>query len=307
MRILITGGRGFVGRWLVAELEAAGHEVVAPSSSELDVRDESALRHRLADVGPDGVVHLAAVSFGPDARENPGRAFAVNVGGTVALYEALRASGRSASVLVVGSSEEYGAPVAADLPLNESAPLRPGHPYAHSKVAQEMVALELGRRYRLPTVVTRSFNHAGPGQRPVFAVPAFATRVEDVRRGAADRIHAGNVDVRRDISDVRDVVVAYRLLLEALAVGSLPEDDRVYNVASGTALRVREWIEMLLQLAGVDAPIEVDPSLMRPDDPIEIRGDATRLRAATGWTPSRTLENTLADVLASVRGALPPG
>ena len=189
----------------------------------------------------------------------------------MALYEALRASGkiglRAGRRIVRGA----WAPASADLPLNESAPLLDQGPVRPLKVAQEMVALELGRRYRLPTVVTRSFNHAGPGQRPVFAVPAFASRVEDVRRGAADTIHAGNVDVRRDISDVRDVVVAYRLLLEALVTGSLPEDDRVYNVASGTALRVREWIEMLLQLAGIEVPIQVDPSLVRPDDPIESR------------------------------------
>jgi GDP-4-dehydro-6-deoxy-D-mannose reductase len=301
MKVFVTGAVGFVGGWLGRELASAGHDVVgAPGPEELEIDDRAALAAWLAGPAgpPDAVVHLAGMAFGPDAATDPGEAFRVNVGGTVALLEVLRELGLSVPVVISGSSEVYGAPRPQDLPLRESAPLDPRHPYALSKAAQEAVAFEAGSRWGTPVVVCRSFNHSGPGQRPVFVLPAVARRVVAVRRGLAARLVAGNVDVRRDIGDVRDVVRAYRLLVEASAEGKLDRGPLVVNVATGRAPSIRSLIERLCDLAGIAPEIEADPSLVRPGDPAEIRGDATLLAELTGWRPAIAMERTLADLLA---------
>lgn len=237
MRIFVTGAIGFVGGWLQRELLAAGHEVVAaPGPDELDIADRDALIGWFSG-GPEAVMHLAGMAFAPDARSDPAEAFRVNVGGTVAIFEALRALGLRPPTLVTGSSEVYGSPSSEDLPLAESAPLLPRQPYAVSKAAQEGVAIEAAVRWGFPVVVTRAFNHSGPGQRPVFVLPALARRVAAVKRGDSTSLIAGNIDVRRDIGDVRDVVRAYRLLLEGLADDRLGRELVVVNVATGRARR----------------------------------------------------------------------
>lgn len=307
MKVLVTGATGFVGRWLVRELEAAGHEAIAmPGRAHVDVTDEDAVTRLVVAARPDAVAHLAGVSFGPDARRDPELAFAVNVGGTETLIAALRAAGGSIPLLVAGSSEVYGRPRPADLPLTEDAPTEPEHPYGRSKLAQERAALEAGERGGLPVVVARSFNHTGPGQRAEFVAPALARRVI-AARDAGDRvIRVGNIDVRRDMGDVRDVARAYRLLLESLATADVGP-AMVMNVATGRAIAIREILETLCRLAGVTAQPMVDPALVRQDDPPEIVGDASRLRALTGWAPTIDLDRTLADLLDSIEAAPPVG
>jgi len=302
MRIFITGAIGFVGRWLEPELRNHGHEVVcSPGPDVLDIADRSGLAHWLDHPGgrPDAVIHLAGMAFAPDAGHDPAEAFRVNVGGTVALFEALREIGVRPPVLVSGSADVYGTPRPEDLPLREDAPSAPNSPYALSKVAQEGAAAEASVRHGFPVVVTRSFNHMGPGQRPVFVVPAMAQRVMAVKWGQATTIPAGNIDVRRDLTDVRDVVVAYRLLIEAAAAGKLTDRFTVVNVASGEVVTVRSVIERLSVLASVVPVIEIDPALVRADDPVEIRGDATLIRRTVGWQPGISLDQTLRDVLAT--------
>jgi GDP-4-dehydro-6-deoxy-D-mannose reductase len=300
MRVYVTGAIGFVGGWLQAEFRRHGHVVVpAPGPDELEITDRAGLARWLAgpDGPPDAVVHLAGMAFAPDARTDPAEAFRVNVGGTAALFEALRAVGVRPPVLVVGSSEVYGSPDPKDLPLTEDSPIASIHPYALSKIGEEAVAIEASTRHGFPVVVTRSFNHTGPGQRPVFVVPALARRVISVQRGEVGCVHAGNVDVRRDLTDVRDVVRAYRLLLEWLAGLSAPS-AHVVNVASGEAVSIRAIIEEMCGLAGVATKIEIDDVLVRVDDPAEIRGDASLLTQLTGWRPEIPLHQTLAEVLA---------
>jgi GDP-4-dehydro-6-deoxy-D-mannose reductase len=302
MRVFVTGANGFVGQWLEKELRGHGHEVVgAPGPDVLDIADRRGLVGWLDNPAgrPDAVIHLAGMAFAPDAGHDPAEAFRVNVGGTVALFEALREIGIRPPVLVSGSADVYGTPRPEDLPLREDAPLAPHSPYALSKVAQEGAAAEASARYGFSVVATRSFNHAGPGQRPVFVVPAMAQRVMAVKRGQATTIPAGNIDVRRDLTDVRDVVVAYRLLVEAAAAGKLADRFRVVNVASGVAITIRDVIERLGALAGVAPVIESDQSLVRAGDPTEIRGDATLIGQLVGWQPRIPLEQTLVDVLAT--------
>ncbi len=315
MRVYVTGAIGFVGRWLLRELAASGHEVVAaPGPDVLDITDRNGLARWFSSSGrPDGVIHLAGMAFAPDAHHDPSEAFRVNVAGTIAVFEALRTLGVRPSVLVSGSADVYGMPRPEDLPLTEQTPLDPLLPYAISKAAQEAAAVEAGVRYGFPVVVTRSFNHAGPGQRPVFVVAAMARRVLALQRGETAVIPTGNVDVRRDLSDVRDVVRAYRLLLEAALGGSLGNPPTIVNVASGRVVTVRWVIEELCALAGVEPALEVDASLVRASDPPEIAGDSSLLTSLTGWRPTFPLEQTLADVLADAargpaisNGALAP-
>jgi GDP-4-dehydro-6-deoxy-D-mannose reductase len=310
VKVLVTGATGFVGRWLIRELEAAGHEAVgAPPSTDLDVTDGAAVAALVAEVGPDAVAHLAGVSFSPDARREPERALEINEGGTRAVLTAVAHTNARMPVLVVSSSDVYGHPRPQDLPLQESAPLLADQAYGRSKLAQERVALEIGAAHGIPVVVVRAFNHTGPGQRPEFVVPALAARIVAARESGNRTIRAGNVDVRRDFSDVRDVVRAYRLLLEDLGSSRLPAGPLIYNVASGRAVAIRELVHMLAVMAGVEVEIDVDPALVRQDDPPEICGDASRIAGDVGWRPLIPLDVTLRDVLADVRmraSARPP-
>ncbi|HSH22418.1 MAG TPA: GDP-mannose 4,6-dehydratase [Candidatus Caenarcaniphilales bacterium] len=307
MRVFVTGATGFVGRWLSRDLTAAGHLVLTPVTSDgrrVDVRDADALRGTLAALPPEAIVHLAAIASATEAAHNATDALAVTVGGTVNLLEVVLTLPDQPHVIVVASSEVYGNPRAEELPLREAAALRPETPYALSKVAQEAVAMAYARRLRSSLVVVRPFNHTGPGQRPSFVVPAVARRVLDLQTGRATDIPVGNLDVRRDFSDVRDVARAYRLLVEALASGRIERGGVVLNVASGAAVSIRRIVELLAAAAGVEPVMRVDPELVRASDPAEVRGDASALRALTGWRPEIPLSQTLSDVWDEAAGSV---
>ncbi len=301
MRVLITGASGFVGRWLAKALTDGGHAII-DIGTEVDVTDRAAIGKTISGAAPDAIVHLAAVAFAPDASADPGAAYSVAIGGTVNVLEAVRTLPRPSVVLVTGSSEVYGEPHPDDLPLRESSALRPRSPYSLSKAAQESVALAYAARYGLSIVVTRSFNHTGPGQRPVFVVPALAGRVRAFAAGEAPDIPVGNLDVRRDLMDVRDVTDAYRRILEAQATGGVAVGGLVLNVCSGRSVAIRDVLDELCRLAGVEPVIRVDPKLVRANDPAEIRGDATAVQALTGWAATTPLTKTLADVWAALPG-----
>jgi len=214
------------------------------------------------------------------------------------VFSALDAVDSPAAVLVTSSSEVYGRFDPADLPIAESQPARATAPYGKSKIGLETAALEASERGRR-VVITRAFNHIGPGQRDVFVAAALARRGLDFRAGQTHAIRVGNLDVRRDFSDVRDTVRAYRLLLEALVEGQVPRDRPIYNIATGRSVPIRELVEILCRLAGVPMAVVVDQSLVRADDALDIRGDASALRQLTGWQPKVSLESSLADILGS--------
>ena len=292
MRALITGGKGFVGQWLAAHLKDAGDEV-AVIDLETDVSDGPAVRRVMSDVRPEAVYHLAAMTHVGESWENPSQVLKVNVLGTAELLAAARTLEQSPRMLVVSSAEVYGVVSEAQLPLREDTPTAPATPYAASKLAAEAVALQAWRGYQQPVIVVRPFNHIGPGQSPNFAVPALAKRIVEARRSGAGSLSVGTLTTRRDFTDVRDVVVAYRLLLETGVPGT------IYNVCSGRDVAISEVAEQLLALAGAKLELVTDPDLVRPVDVPVLRGDAGLLKAATGWSPSIPLATTLADVLTS--------
>ena len=294
MRALITGGKGFVGHWLAAHLKDCGDEV-AVIDIETDVADGEAVRRVMSDVAPEAVYHLAAMTHVGESWENPSLVLRVNVLGTAEVLAAARSLASSPRVLVVSSAEVYGVVTPAQLPLGEDTPANPASPYAASKLAAEAVALQAWRGFGQPVVIVRPFNHIGPGQSPNFFVPALAKRIVEARRSGTRSLPVGNLTTRRDFTDVRDVVRAYRMLVEG------GEPGTVYNVCSGHDVAIQEIADELLRLAGASMTLEVDPSLVRPVEVPVLRGDPTRLTEATGWTPERPLDQTLADVLAHWR------
>ena len=294
MRALITGGGGFVGHHLSALLERSGDEVEI-CDLETDITDLDSISARIEDVQPDAIYHLAALAHVGDSWLDPSKVLTVNVVGTGNVLAAARRHVPDATVLTISSAEVYGIVTPDELPLSETSQVRPASPYAASKAAAEQVAVQAARGFGQRVLVARPFNHVGPGQAPAFAVPALAKRIVDAQAAGATTLTVGTLTTRRDFTDVRDVVVAYRLLVEKGAAGE------VYNVASGVDVSIAEIAESLLTLAGADLEFVEDPALIRPVDVPVLRGDAGRLREATGWSPSIPLETTLADVLESFR------
>jgi len=294
VRVLVTGSRGFVGSWLVRHLKECGDEVLE-LPSELDVRDREGLAAVLKQASPEAVCHLAAQANVARAWADPVRTFAVNAGGTLHLCLAAEAQEPRPRVLLVSSSEVYGRVSENRMPVREDEPFAPVNPYAASKAAAEMVGIQSWLGKGLEVVRARPFNHTGPGQLEGFVVPDFAKQVARAARGEQDAVLTGDISVRRDLTDVRDVVRAYRLLLLH------GEPGEVYNVCRGEAVGIDDVLRRLMQLAGVDVPVRPDEARFRPADvPVHL-GDPSRLVARTGWRPEVPLEQTLAEVLAEAQ------
>jgi GDP-4-dehydro-6-deoxy-D-mannose reductase len=285
---LVTGASGFVGRWLLDHLRSMDDEVVAP---DVDVTDASALRAALDDARPHAVYHLAALAHVGDSWAQPRETFAVNASGTLNVLEAARALTPFPTVLLVGSAEVYGRVAASDLPLREDAALRPVSPYAASKVAAEFLGLQAHLGHGLPVVRVRAFNHIGPGQAPTFVVSSLARQIAQASLHGGSSIRVGNLTPRRDFTDVRDVVRAYRLLVERGTPGE------VYNVCSGEAVAIADIVDALVRIGGVRFEVVGDPERVRAVDVPVLVGDPGRVARATGWRRELPLEASLADVL----------
>jgi GDP-4-dehydro-6-deoxy-D-mannose reductase len=297
MRALVTGAGGFVGRHLVAHLHARGDDVRTfdrESTPSLDVTDPLAVEEAITSTKPHAIYHLAALSHVGESWDAPVRVLRVNIEGTLHVLRAAQTAG-GARVVVVGSADEYGAVDERDLPLRETAPLRPLTPYGVSKVAADYLALQAFLAEGLETIRVRAFNHIGPGQAPRFLLPGLAQRIAEAERDGRDEIVVGNLDAIRDLTDVRDVVAAYRLLAER------GEPGEAYNVCSGRGLAVSEIAARLLARSDRPLRLTVDPALVRAIEVPQLVGDCTKLQRATGWTRAIDLEATLDEVLEEAR------
>ena len=294
MSVLVTGASGFAGRHLVAACEAAGDEVVQVARSDGDIRadltDPAAARRAVAEARPEIVYHLAAAAQVGHSWREPAEVLHGNLGMTHNLLDAIHLEAPEAVVVFVSSGEVYGLPVT--LPMDEDVPLRPQNPYAVSKAACDLLAAFFEDAHKLRVIRARAFNHAGPGQEPMYAIASFTRQMASALEAGEDpaRIVTGSPHTLRDYTDVRDVVRAYRLLAERGEPG-------VFNICSGRTASATDLVSKLGEVCGVEVEHEVDPALVRAHEVMEVRGSYDRLAAATGWAPEISLERTLADTV----------
>jgi GDP-4-dehydro-6-deoxy-D-mannose reductase len=309
MRVLITGVTGFVGSHLAEYCLNLGHEVAGTmrwrsqqenleqvrdkvALYECDLRDGTAARSVIGEFRPERIFHLAAQSYVAASWSAPAETLSTNVLSQVHLLEAIREADLDTRVQIAGSSEEYGQVEMDELPIKETNPLRPLSPYAVSKVAQDLLGYQYFKSYGQWIVRTRAFNHEGPRRGEVFVTSSFAKQIALAEAGKAEPVlHVGNLEARRDFSDVRDVVRAYWAALEQCEAGE------VYNIGSGKDWKIADMTQTLIGMAKVPIEIRQDPARMRPSDVPVLLADPTKFRAATGWEPQIPFEQTLRDTL----------
>ena len=311
MRVLITGITGFAGSHLAEHIldQHPGSQVFGlvrwrsrmenlegfvrrVELHEADLKDIVSLRKSLAEIKPDRIFHLAAQSFVPTSWTCPAETFAINAIGQINLFEAILSLKLEPLIQVAGSSEEYGFVGPDEVPMKETNPLRPLSPYAVSKVAQDLLAYQYFRSYGLKTVRTRGFNHTGPRRGEVFICSNFAQQIARIEKGKAEAvIHVGNLEAKRDFTDVRDMVRAYWLTLDK------GEPGDVYNIGTGRAHTMQEILDMLLSMSSVPVKVKVDPRRLRPSDVPILLSDSGKFKKLTGWEPRIPLHKTLQDLL----------
>jgi GDP-4-dehydro-6-deoxy-D-mannose reductase len=304
MKVLVTGGAGFIGSFLVRHCVDMGSDVLAldiveppdcafqrADFSRCDIRDHAQLSVLLSTFQPDRIYHLAAQSSPALSLAQPRETIDVNVNGTVTLLECLRISKMRSVVVVAGSSAEYGHVASCNLPVVETHALRPLHPYGASKVAQEVVALQYAHTYFMPVVLLRIFNTTGPGKIGDVCSDIIRRAVAIELGLHVPILHIGSLFSRRAIADVRDVVRAIWLSAEKCEAGT------AYNVGSETAYSVEEIIETVRPYIATSFTVEQDPALLRSCDETVIVGDVSRFHRCTGWTAAIELRQTLGEML----------
>jgi len=311
MRVLITGITGFAGshlaeyilnnkpgvevyglvRWR-SRLENVQHIINKINLVEADLKDAYSVKKALAKIKPDWIFHLAAQSFVPSSWRLPAETMSINVIGQINLFEAILELKISPRIHIAGSSEEYGLVYPNEIPIKESNPLRPLSPYAVSKVAQDLLAYQYFKSYGLDTVRTRGFNHTGPRRGEVFVTSNFAKQIAEIEKGLKEPvIMVGNLEAKRDFTDVRDMVKAYWLCLEK------GESGEVYNIGSGKTYQISQILDILLSYSKLNVKIKKDPERMRPSDVPILIADNTKFTQLTNWKPEIPIKQTLLDLL----------
>lgn len=308
MKALITGGGGFAGSHLAEYLLEQGQEVVsllAPQAPvenlshilaricvvRADLRDAERMFEVLRDTNPLRIYHLAALSSPVESLQDPRLTYEVNFGGTLNLFLAWRRQQLDCRFLYVSSSDVYGVVRGENLPLREEAPLRPANPYAASKAAVELLALQFWQSYGMPVVRVRPFNHTGPRQSSNFVCSSLARQVAEIDLGLRPpKVSVGNLEIKRDFSDVRDIVRGYYLLLER------GEPGDVYQLCSGRAVSVEEILRVLLGVCSKPVEVHVDQSRLRPAECAALWGEVSKAEQTVGWKRQFTLETTLLDL-----------
>jgi GDP-4-dehydro-6-deoxy-D-mannose reductase len=305
MKSLIIGAAGFVGNYLVNELALnQGWDVTATKLPfekidsthctvfDLDILDEQAIFDLLVKEKPGIVYHLAAQSSVALSWAKPGLTADVNIRGAVNLLEAIRRLDYKIRVILIGSSEEYGAAPEAGSPIKETHPANPRNIYAITKYTQNMLGMLYAKAYNIDTICVRAFNHTGPGQAAQFVLADFCKQAAEIKLGKKEPvIYTGNLSAKRDFTDVRDIVRAYALL------GIKGRAGETYNVGSGKAVEIGEVLKKIIALSGAAIEIRRDEKKFRPVEQGLVRADISKLREATGWSPEIPLEQTLQDML----------
>jgi len=314
MKVLITGITGFVGSHMVdflmqehPEVEIFGIRRWRSRTDtiehfeysdkirimECELRDMTSVFKVIQEVRPDRIYHLAAQSFVPTSWTSPADSLTTNIIGQLNIFDAVRSLGLDPWIQIACSSEEYGMVYENEVPIKETNPLRPLSPYAVSKVGQDMMGYQYFMSYGLKVVRTRGFNHTGPRRGSVFVCSNFAKQVADIeKKKIPPVIKVGNLEAKRDFTDVRDMVRAYWLALSGKC-----EAGEVYNIASGKTYLISELLQILLDMTDATITIEADPSRLRPSDVPILLGDYSKFHAATGWTPTISFEQTMRDIL----------
>lgn len=292
-KVVITGGSGFVGQYLQSELQASWSDAALTvfDLPEIDITKPATFSEKISELQPDWVVHLAALAKVGDSVGQEERYNAVNVGGTEILLETIQKQSPATKTLVVSSADVYGKAGFSGEPVAELSPgqCQPQNPYAESKLAMEKMVAE---KFLDNTIVVRPFPHIGPKQQEGFVTADFAKQVAELEKKGGGEISVGNLGAKRDFTDVRDVVCAYRLLMEQ---GKLGE---TYNIASGKAVAVQEILNKFLSLSSAQIEVKQDPERMRPSDIPVLVGDASKLKEATSWQSEISLDQSLQEVLA---------
>lgn len=305
MKALITGMTGFVGGHLVTSLLRDGWDVhgtlltfveEAPppgtAGTPVDITDADAMAVVVADVRPDAIFHLAGAASVGQSFADPDGTWKVNVEGTRGVLEGMRRSAPGARMVIALSGEEYGRVAVEDLPVTEDTPLTPLSPYAESKVAADELCLEYHREHGLDVLRLRAFNQLGPGQDPRFVLPSICKQVADAEMEGDGTCHLklGNIDTRRDFLDVRDVVAAYRLLIEN------GDPGQTYLAGRGRSVSIRELVDMVVAQAKLPVEVESDPSRIREGEQPDLYADPRALKEL-GWAPRIPLERSIGDTL----------
>ncbi len=310
MKVLITGITGFAGSHLAelclqkpdvkiygtvrmrSRLNNISHLIDSLELHECDLRDPFAVQKVLGEVAPDYIFHLAAQSFVPTSWKAPEETITTNILSQLNIFEAIRHLKLETRVQIACSSEQYGLVYPEELPISEDNLFRPLSPYGVSKVAQDLLGYQYHASYGLHIVRTRAFNHTGPRRGESFVTSSFCKQVAEIEAGKRPPVlHCGNLDARRDFTDVRDMVRAYWLALEK------GEPGEAYVVASGNAYKIREVLDTVLAGAKCDIEVKPAPELMRPSDVPVLMGDATKFNRLTGWEPQIPFAKTMQDLL----------